>query len=53
MLRVVEQGKRIMKRVAWAIVLLTLVMLAGCNTMQGFGKDVEKVGTEIEEAANR
>ncbi|MDW5378455.1 entericidin A/B family lipoprotein [Halomonas sp. HP20-15] len=31
--------------------LMLLVALAGCNTMQGLGKDVEKVGSEIEEAA--
>jgi predicted small secreted protein len=42
-----------MKRVVWVSVLLALVTLAGCNTMQGFGRDVEKVGSEIEEAANR
>lgn len=32
--------------------LLLLVALAGCNTMEGLGKDVEKVGSEIEEAAS-
>jgi predicted small secreted protein len=42
-----------MKRVVWVSVLLAFVALAGCNTMQGFGRDVEKVGSEIEEAANR
>ncbi|SDL42859.1 entericidin A [Modicisalibacter muralis] len=31
--------------------LFLLVSLAGCNTMEGFGQDVEKVGSEIEEAA--
>jgi entericidin A len=37
--------------------LLTLVaslfVLAGCNTMEGFGKDVQKVGDKIEDAASR
>lgn len=42
-----------MKRILLMSVLLLLVTLAGCNTMQGFGKDIEKVGSEIEEAANR
>lgn len=42
-----------MKRIVWVSVLLALVALTGCNTMQGFGRDVEKVGAEIEEAANR
>ena len=31
--------------------LLLLIALVGCNTMEGLGKDVEKVGSEIEEAA--
>lgn len=34
------------------LVLLLSLMLAGCNTVEGFGKDVEKVGDEIEEAAD-
>lgn len=42
-----------MNRVMWISVVLMLVALTGCNTMQGFGRDVEKVGAEIEEAANR
>jgi entericidin A len=29
------------------------VVLAGCNTMQGFGQDVQKVGDKIEEKAKR
>lgn len=39
--------------------LLTMLMLAcsialvGCNTMSGFGKDVEKTGDKIEDAANK
>ena len=37
--------------------LLTLVaslfVLAGCNTMEGFGKDVQKVGDKIEDAASK
>nr|WP_298378724.1 entericidin A/B family lipoprotein [uncultured Halomonas sp.] len=31
---------------------LLLLSLAGCNTMRGFGQDISKVGSEIEEAAN-
>ena len=30
---------------------LIAVLLAGCNTVQGFGKDVAKVGTKMEGAA--
>lgn len=39
--------------------LLTVLMLAasfavaGCNTMSGFGKDVEKVGDKIDDAATK
>ena len=29
------------------------VLLAGCNTVQGFGKDVKKVGQKVEGAAAR
>ena len=28
-----------------------LFVLAGCNTMEGFGKDVRKAGDSIEDAA--
>jgi len=41
-----------MKGVLMMATLLLLVALAGCNTMEGLGKDVEKVGSEIEEAAS-
>lgn len=39
--------------------LLTMLILAasfavaGCNTMSGFGKDVERTGDKIEDAANK
>lgn len=32
---------------------VSLFILAGCETMEGFGRDVEKVGGEIEEEADR
>ncbi|WP_048306433.1 entericidin A/B family lipoprotein [Halomonas sp. PR-M31] len=41
-----------MKHVLLLSALLLLVSLAGCNTMRGFGQDISKVGSEIEEAAN-
>jgi len=28
-------------------------VLAGCNTMQGFGKDLQKVGGKIEQKADQ
>lgn len=31
--------------------LLVLLALAGCNTMAGVGRDVEKVGDKIEDTA--
>lgn len=40
-----------MKKPLLLIALALLVSLAGCNTMEGFGEDVEKVGSEIEKAA--
>ncbi len=37
-----------------SILILSLAcawLLAGCNTMQGVGQDVQKVGEKIEDAA--
>jgi entericidin A len=33
--------------------LVGLVSLTGCETMEGFGRDVEKTGDKIEDAADR
>jgi predicted small secreted protein len=36
-----------------ALLLLSLgAGLAGCNTVEGFGKDTQKAGEKIEEAAD-
>jgi len=35
------------------ILLAALFTLSACNTMEGFGKDVEKLGSKIEEKAKR
>jgi len=35
------------------IMLTALFALSACNTMEGFGKDVEKLGSKIEEKAKR
>jgi entericidin A len=35
------------------IMLTALFTLSACNTMEGFGKDVEKLGSKIEEKAKR
>ena len=39
-----------MKRIVCLVVLAGLA-LAGCNTMQGLGKDVEKTGEAIQRKA--
>ena len=33
--------------------LLCMALLAGCNTVAGAGKDVQKVGEKVEEAASK
>ncbi len=33
--------------------LLCAIVLAGCNTVAGAGKDVQKVGEKVEEAAKK
>lgn len=38
-----------MKHIAWWFVLLS-VLLAGCNTVAGVGKDVEKAGEAIQKS---
>ncbi len=34
-------------------IILAIFFLAGCNTMEGLGKDVKKGGEAIEKAADR
>lgn len=36
-----------------AALLTAAFLLAGCNTVKGFGQDVQKVGDKIEEKAKR
>ena len=33
--------------------IASLFVLAGCNTVQGVGKDVQKVGEKVEDAAKK
>ena len=33
------------------VTLLSFAVLAGCNTVQGIGKDLEKAGEKIEKTA--
>ena len=36
---------------ALSVAMFSLVLLAGCNTMAGAGKDIQKAGDKIEDAA--
>ena len=36
-----------------ATLLAAAFVLAGCNTMKGFGQDMQKAGEKIEEKARR
>ena len=42
-----------MKKLAAAILVAWAVVLAGCNTMEGLGKDMEKAGEAIQRKANK
>jgi predicted small secreted protein len=43
-----------MKIITTTVLALSFALaLAGCNTMRGFGQDVQKVGDKVEEAASR
>lgn len=36
----------------WAMFLIALLAITGCNTMEGAGEDVQKAGETIEKAAD-
>ncbi len=40
-----------MKRIAFCLLTIWAVALAGCETMKGFGKDMEKAGEAIQKKA--
>lgn len=42
-----------MKNKALMVALLVMTALAGCNTMSGAGKDIEKGGQAIQNSAER
>ncbi len=42
-----------MKRAAIFLLIVWAIALAGCNTMKGFGKDVEKAGESIQKKADK
>ncbi|MES2934997.1 MAG: entericidin A/B family lipoprotein [Pseudomonadota bacterium] len=41
------------KILALALLVASGYMLAGCNTMNGLGKDVEKVGEKVQDASKK
>ena len=42
-----------MKKIALILVALWAVALAGCNTMRGFGQDMEKAGEAIQKKSDK
>ena len=42
-----------MKRIAILVLMVWAVALAGCETMKGLGKDMEKAGEAIQKKADR
>jgi entericidin B len=35
------------------VLFMAVLFLAGCNTMEGLGKDIQKGGTALEKAADK
>ncbi|MDB5857648.1 MAG: Entericidin [Ramlibacter sp.] len=42
-----------MKKVVVLLAVAFAFILAGCNTVRGFGQDVQKVGDKIEDKAKK
>ncbi|MFC0350813.1 entericidin A/B family lipoprotein [Undibacterium danionis] len=42
-----------MKKITLLFTLMMMFALAGCNTVQGFGKDVKKAGEAVENAGKK
>jgi len=40
-----------MKNITSLLIALSLLALAGCNTVRGIGQDIEKAGSAIEKSA--
>jgi predicted small secreted protein len=45
--------ENLMKRLLGLAAAAVLLLLAGCNTIEGMGKDISKAGDKIEEAAKK
>jgi predicted small secreted protein len=37
--------------IRWTLALIVALTLTGCNTMRGFGRDVERGGERVQDAA--
>ena len=42
-----------MKRITTLLLAAALVLIAGCNTVEGAGKDVKATGQAVENAADK
>ena len=42
-----------MKTIAAAVLAAMMVLVAGCNTVEGAGKDVKATGAAVEKAADK
>ena len=46
-----NQQEAMMKNLTLLVLLTSVMLLAACNTMEGLGKDVSKLGNKIEKKA--
>jgi entericidin A len=42
-----------MKKLSLILAAIAALALAGCNTMQGIGKDVQKAGEKLEDVSKK
>jgi len=42
-----------MKKISFALVLTSMVLLAACNTMNGAGKDMKSAGSAVSDASGK
>jgi predicted small secreted protein len=47
-----RRRKMNVKRYVWGVLMIALLAMTGCNTMEGAGEDVQKAGKSIEKAAD-
>lgn len=41
------------KTIAWVLLLSSVLLFTGCNTIHGLGQDVEKLGAKVQEKSNK